>query len=278
MANRNPQPCNKNDQNAICQIDCKFTHYKFTPPNPTDPGYSAWLESRLKALKDNQRVMMNNLCGDHCAMSESLMYLSKQIDALKDQVANLAYFRGVSQVPPTSLARREAYPTRQRELDPPIQPVATQNFSAGRRGRPPTRGNRDQRRSKSAHYSSRSWYSEGYLAQLQGVPGTNPFDLYPTPVDPLPSTPATPGEPTPSAAKSQSKPGQAKKAAPTSRASQAEGQAGNSTQALPPQAPGAGTADAGKSEAANDLQRQFQEAAVAMQNLCITPSPAPPQI
>nr|UNI74143.1 MAG: hypothetical protein [brine shrimp arlivirus 9] len=158
---RNQKPtCSKNDRNIICRMDCPLTHYRYDPPSPTDPNYSAWLEGRLKSLKENQRIMLGSLSGDLCALSEAVIHVSNQLNVIKDQIANMSYFRGITDQQGPDLRHRAAPPQQRRQIEPSIAPMVQENYATNRSGRQPFRGSNRKYRSKSAH--PRSYQGDHY--------------------------------------------------------------------------------------------------------------------
>lgn len=132
-------------------MDCPLTHYRYDPPSPTDPNYSAWLEGRLKSLKENQRIMLGSLSGDICALSEAVIHVSSQLNVIKDQIANMSYFRGITDQPGSDLRHRAAPPQQRRQIEPSIAPMVQENYATNRSGRQPFRGSNRRYRSKSAY-------------------------------------------------------------------------------------------------------------------------------
>nr|UNI74123.1 MAG: hypothetical protein [brine shrimp arlivirus 8]UNI74133.1 MAG: hypothetical protein [brine shrimp arlivirus 8] len=155
MSRNQPPTCPKNDNNLICKIDCPLAHYKANPPSPSDPGYSKWIDGRLKALKENQRVMMNNLSNDNFHMMQSISHIDAQLKVIKDQIANLTYFRGVTDQRGPSLNKRAQPPEPRRELEPSIVPLTQQKFATLEAGQWRGKGRNTRPRNKSAHPNPR---------------------------------------------------------------------------------------------------------------------------
>ncbi|UNI74078.1 MAG: hypothetical protein [brine shrimp arlivirus 2] len=177
MAKNQKPTCTKNDRNIICRMDCPLTHYRYDPPSPTDPNYSAWLEGRLKSLKENQRIMLGSLSGDLNALSEAVIHVSNQLNVIKDQIANMSYFRGITDQPGSDLRHRAAPPQPRRQIEPSIAPMVQESYATNRNSRQFFRGSNRRYRSKSAHPRAQ-----------QGEHHWGPPNVGPPRSDPAPAT------------------------------------------------------------------------------------------